>query len=94
MAFSAQSTSKHSLLTSSLSIASLSEQAASNNAAITTFRHTTHHNVDSLDRLKSQLHHLSPTQLRELRGAINSQLDDQPRVRITDEEQRLINSLF
>lgn len=54
----------------------------------------TYHNKQNLTQLKSQLRHLSASQLRDLRGAINAQLDDLTPVSLTDAEQRFINSLF
>ena len=65
-----------------------------NKSVLTMFRHPTHCNANNFELLKLQLLQLSAKQLRELRGAINVQLDDKPQVRVTDEELRLIHSLF
>ncbi|EGU47786.1 hypothetical protein VII00023_20372 [Vibrio ichthyoenteri ATCC 700023] len=64
------------------------------NVGSSSFGRTTSHNSKHLELLKSSVHQLSPSQLRELRGVINSKLNDVNQVRITEEEQRLINSLF
>ena len=65
-----------------------------NTSVLMTFRHPAHYTANNLELLKSQLHQLSASQLRELRSSINAQLNDKPHVRVTDEERCLINSLF
>lgn len=44
--------------------------------------------------MKAQLKSLSPQQLRTLKGEINSELDTTDNHLISDEEARLISSLF
>ncbi len=51
-------------------------------------------NTKQFELLKAQLHKLTPQQLMDLRGEINTQLDDQVSVSITDEEALFINKLF
>lgn len=68
--------------------------ATVHNARTTTYLQLSYHDSKRLELLKASLHQLTPSQLRELRGVINTKLDDSARFKVTDEEQRLINSLF
>ncbi|MCG9677127.1 hypothetical protein [Vibrio sp. Isolate24] len=51
-------------------------------------------NTKQFELFKEQIKTLTPRQLRALRGEITQTLEESSRVLVTDEEQKLIASLF